>query len=126
MAPPMPWTAAMQEYLSDREWHAVEEVERIGMAAIPDDRAEQEMNQRASFSTPENRIIAGKRTIVKQVLTSFRRFNKAKFSEDKKKIRWISDKSLSSGALVERVDELEKRVAELEQLVSHITSTESL
>lgn len=113
----MPWTARIEELLSDGEWHAVADVVAAGAEQVPAERALAEMGGRAAHSDDEARTAAGAKTLAKQSLMGMVRFGKATLSGDKKEVRKSSEESTSLGALAARVAALEERIAALEGVI---------
>lgn len=110
----MPWTIAMEQALSDGEWHDLNDVIKVGAAEIPRERALAEMGEgRAANSDEDRRAAAGASTLARQALMGMRRFGRAEVSSDKKQIRRASDASVNPGVLAERVSVLEAQVARL-------------
>jgi hypothetical protein len=111
----MPWTEAIEEILDDGEWHDVNDVIAAGAELVPDDRAiaVMEKHSRATQADPARRIAAGKKTLSRQALMGQRRFGKAEFSPDKKRVRKASPESISPGVLAERVATLEAQMIQV-------------
>lgn len=112
-----PWTKAIEEFLSDGEWHTVEETRAVGIALVTEERALHEMGEKQATQSNERRIAVGKRNVAGQSISGMVRFGKAEYGDSRKKVRLVSDASSSLGVLTVRVNELTETVERLHTLV---------
>lgn len=136
-----PWRTAMRDKLEsvyleleDRTdlnegWVLVEDVLQAGIAAVPDEVAQKEIDrpsQRRTSLPVEKRLLAAKRSKAQQAMTGMKRFGQAKLKtsdEGKKVARWLGADAGSVGEVVglrERVASLETAVEALEAQVQFL------
>lgn len=115
----MPWTTAMREHLeaSEGQWLDKEDVLAIGAALVPEDVARHEMRNRSGKLTDERLLAAGRKSKALQGLSGLNRFGKIKHSPNKKQVMYLGDDSYSLGDVGQRVEVLERTVAQLVDLV---------
>jgi hypothetical protein len=105
-----PWTIKIEEILSDGEEHAVADVVAAGAAAVPAERALEEMGGKAAHSNDDERTQLGAKILAKQSLMGMVRFGKATLNKAEGTVCRASKDSTSLGALAGRVAVLERQL----------------
>lgn len=120
-----PWTAAMEQFLQDGEWHTVVEIRAVGEQQVSAERALQEMKNKQPTASEEARVSTGKRNVASQALTGMKRFGKVeqrRNDQGVEEFRWVGNKSQNIGDLVKQVSKLDNQVRDLINLTEVLLS----